>query len=113
MPTASRGLRKGALRQIKVLFVSAKRGGYLAGVAVAVTDGKNALFEAVADGPICLLRLPKGSYRLSARLGDADRSARIAVGAPTGTPPQVVFAFPGEPWDGIWASDEEKHQARQ
>jgi hypothetical protein len=103
-----------AQANLKLLFVTARRGGYLADATVAVADGGAArLFEAVAQGPICLLRLPQGRYRLTARLGDVTRSATIAVGATAGRPPQLVFAFPGEPWDGIWASPEEKQQARQ
>jgi len=34
-------------------------------------------------------------------------------GARAGQPHQVAFSFPGEAWDGIWASPEEKQQARQ
>ena len=35
------------------------------------------------------------------------------VGVPAGTPRPVAYSFPGEAWDGIWTSDEEKQQARE
>jgi hypothetical protein len=80
---------------------------------VTVSDGKATRYSALAGGPICLLRLPPGNYRITAEFGGATRSAQRAVGAQTGKPAQVAFAFRGEPWDGIWASDEEKQQARE
>lgn len=98
---------------LKLVFVTAKRGGYLADARVTIGDGNAIRFSAVADGPICLLQLPQGRYRVAAALGGATRSAQVSIGAQTGNPPQTVFSFPGEAWDGIWASDEEKRQARE
>ena len=98
---------------LKLLFVTMKRGGYLAGAAVTISDGKATRFSALADGPICLLELPAGSYRVTADVGGVTRSAQVAVNAQPGKPHQVAFSFPGEVWDGIWASDEEKQQARE
>jgi hypothetical protein len=98
---------------VRLLFVTARRGGYLAGADVRIDDGKATRFSASADGPICLLRLRPGKYRITAEIGDARRTAQLSVGAQAGRPHQVAFAFPGEPWDGIWASDEEKRQARE
>ena len=98
---------------LKLLFVTARRGGYLADVALmfAGSDGAT-LLRTTADGPVCLLQLPAGRYRVTAETGGAKRSAQVAVGALAGAPHQVAFSFPGEPWDGIWASPEEKQQAR-
>lgn len=98
---------------LELLFVTAKRGGYLADAAVTVSDGKATRLAAVADGPICLLRLPAGSYRITADLGGATRTAQVLVGARSGKPRRIAFTFPGEPWDGIWASPEEKQQAKE
>jgi hypothetical protein len=98
---------------LKLLFVTVKRGGYLADAAVTISDGKATRFSAVADGPVCLLQLPAGKYRVTADIGGTRRSVQVAVGAQAGKPRQAAFSFPGEAWDGIWASDEEKQQARE
>jgi len=98
---------------LKLLFVTVKRGGYLADAAVTISDGKATRFSAVADGPICLLQLPPGKYRVTAEIAGASHAVQVAVGAQPGKAHQVAFSFPGEAWDGIWASDEEKQQARE
>lgn len=99
---------------LKLVFVTAKRGGWLADAEVVVTDAKGGeLLRTRADGPICHVKLPEGRYRITAALAGVTRTASITVPAGAGGPRQVVFAFPGEPWDGIWASDEEKRQARE
>ncbi|MCX7960784.1 MAG: hypothetical protein N2653_04300 [Burkholderiales bacterium] len=98
---------------LKLAFVTKKRGGFLADAEVTVADAAGKpLLRTVAPGPMCVLRLPQGRYRVSAALGGATRSASVAVPAQPGKPQSVVFAFPGEKWDGIWASDEEKASAR-
>jgi len=99
---------------LKLLFVTAKRGGWLADAEVTVADAGGAgLLRTRADGPICHVSLPEGRYRITAALAGATRTASVRVPAKPSRPQQVVFAFPGEPWDGIWASDEEKRQARE
>lgn len=98
---------------LRLLFVTAKRGGYLAGAELTVSDGKQVRFSTVADGPICLLRVPAGRYRITAVIGGVTRAAQVAVGPDSGKPQRIVFAVPGEPWDGIWASPEEKSQAQE
>jgi hypothetical protein len=102
-----------AAADLKLLFVTAKRGGYLAGAELTVSDAGAARLRIVAGGPICLLRLPAGSYRIAAAMGGTTRVAQIAIGAGPGKPQRIVFSFPGEPWDGIWASPEEKLQAQE
>lgn len=102
-----------ARANLKLLFVTVKRGGYLADAAVTVSDAKATRFSAVADGPVCLLQLPPGRYRVTAEIAGNTRSAQVVVGAQAGQPHQLAFSFPGEAWDGIWASPEEKQQARQ
>jgi hypothetical protein len=98
---------------LKLLFVTARRGGYLAGAEVVVRDGSGRQVDLVAEGPICLLVLPAGAYRISATLGGVVRSAQLSVSAPSGKPQPIAFSYPGEVWDGIWASPEEKQQARE
>lgn len=95
-----------------LVFVSAKRGGYFADVAVSVTLAASTL-NIKADGPNCLLRLPTGRYRIEAAFNGVHRTMMATVGDKTGRPAHLAFAFPEEPWDGIKASDEEKRQAKE
>ncbi len=97
--------------RLEVLFVTKERGGYLSDAELAVYDGHGEpLLQVSADGPICLLDAPAGSYVLSASYGGVTRKARAIV-AKDGAARKVVFAFPEEPWDGIRASPEERAQA--
>lgn len=99
---------------LRLVLVTAKRGGWLADAEVVVADARGGeLLRTRADGPICHVTLPEGRYRVSATLAGVTRVAGVAVPARPARPQQVAFAFPGEPWDGIWASDEEKRQARE
>ena len=104
-----------ARANLALTFVTLKRGGYLADVEVTLYEAgaKSARFKTTADGPICLLRLPAGRYRIEAAHGGAKRSAQAALAQDAQRPVRLGFAFPGEPWDGIWASDEEKRQAKE
>lgn len=98
---------------LKLLFVTQKRGGYLADVEVTIADrAGTVLLRTLAPGPVCVLRLAEGRYRVSAAQGGVTRAAAAHVRGEPGRPPSVVFAFPAEPWDGIWASREEKALAR-
>lgn len=99
--------------RIEVEFVTAKRGAYLSDVRLAMYDARGErVLEVAADGPVCLIDAPAGTYRLEARYEGVTRKARSTI-AGAATPRRVVFAFPGEPWDGIRASPEEKAQAAQ
>lgn len=97
---------------VELLFVTARRGGYLADVAldVANENGKSVL-RVTAKGPICLLQLPAGRYQMSATAGGVTRTSLLTGVGATGKPRRVVLSFPGEKWDGIWASKEEKKSA--
>ena len=98
--------------RLELLFVTAKRGGYIAGAQVTVSRGNERLAAFESEGPICLLDLPAGSYRIDAKLGDATSTRTVKVPA-TGRAPRAIFTFPDEPSDGIEASEEEKRQARE
>lgn len=101
-----------AQANLELLFVTQKRGGYLADVEFIVDDGRGAkVLQAVSDGPLCLLMLPAGRYTVRASFGGATRSASVSVAAAAAAH-RVALAFPGEKWDGIWASDAEKQSAR-
>jgi hypothetical protein len=100
---------------LKLLFVTVRRGGYLADIALDLYDtpeAKKPRLSLAADGPICLVQAPAGRYRLEASFGDVRRTATALIGKEAGKPVRLVFSFPGEPWDGIWASEEEKGGAR-
>lgn len=104
-----------AQANLKLLLVSEKRGGYLADVEVALfEDGASIPRLTIrSDGPICLVRAPAGRYRIEAVFSGKQRSMRLTLGAEAGKPLRAALAFPGEIWDGIWASEEEKPSARQ
>ena len=98
-----------------LLLVTEKRGGYLADVEVRLFD-RNASTPRLtinAEGPMCLFRVPAGHYRIEGTYRGAARRTEADVPAGVAPPLRKVFAFRGEPWDGIWASDEEKRQARE
>lgn len=94
---------------LELVFVTAKRGGYLADVAVTVYAGEKALLRVNAEGPMCELAAPAANYRIEAVYGGVKRSQEVSAGAKMA---RVVFRFPDEPWDGIRATDEEKRQGR-
>lgn len=98
--------------RLELLFVTAKRGGYVAGAQVTVSRGNERLASFESEGPICLLDLPAGSYRIDAKLGDAVSSQAVKVPA-SGRVPRAIFRFPDGAWNGIEASEEEKRQARE
>ena len=104
-----------AQANLMLSFVTVKRGGYVADVAVSIVaeNAKLPRFDVTSDGPICLLRVPPGRYRIEASFGATRRAATTMVAKDGKRPGRLVFAFPGKTWDGIWASDEEKRQARE
>ena len=99
---------------LEVLFVSAKRGGYLAG-AQLVVYGRGVpqpLLRVESTGPVCRIDAPAGEYRLVASLDGVTREKVVRLGRPGHQGARAVMTFPDEPWDGIRASEEEKRQAR-
>src|SRR3954469_4326366 len=57
--------------KLEMLFVTARRGGYVAGARVTVNRGPATVASFEADGPMCLVDLPPGRYRIDARIGEA------------------------------------------
>ena len=98
--------------KLELLFVTARRGGYVAGARVSVNRGATTVASFDADGPICLVDLPPGSYRIEARIGEATATSVVTISAKGGTS-RAIFRFPEEKSDGIEASEEEKRQARE
>ena len=98
--------------RLELEFVTAKRGGYLAGVDLIVQRNGEPLLHTTTDGPVCLLDGPPGEYRIEATRDGVRRSARATIAKARGMR-RVVLAFPEASWDGIRASPEEKAQAAQ
>lgn len=76
----------------ELLFTSGSEGAYIADVAVTV-KGSN-LKEALsfnADGPVCLLKLPKGNYTVEAEYMGQARKQSIKIG---GGVKQTKFNWP-------------------
>lgn len=105
--------RLGGEAGLELVMVTAQRGGYVAGAEVSLRGAttKGAQLSGVADGPICLFKLPPGTYTIEALLDGTRREARAVVKA-GGKPARVVMTFPEKDGDGIRASAEEKRQAR-
>lgn len=71
---------------------------YLSDVLLTVHAGESEghVLSVRAQGPICLLHLPAGRYRIEAsRLGE-HRTLEVAGGAHDGAPPRTVLRFPEE-----------------
>lgn len=104
---------------LELLFVSQKRGGYLADVDVALyREGtRTPALDVTARGPLCIVQAPAGAYRIEVAWSGVKRTARAVLPAVPSRPAignaRLVFSFPAEAWDGISASPEEKRQARE
>jgi len=100
---------------LKLLFVTAKRGGYLADVDVSLyPSGAAGLAQLtmIAQGPICVIDAPPGRYRIEASYNGVKRAATVTLRKDGKRPVQVALTFPEEGWDGIKATDEEKRSSR-
>ena len=93
----------------QLLFVTEKRGGYLADVDFVVRDQKGAtVLQGRADGPKCLLTVPAGRYRVEATYEGSRRSANFQVARAAGKPGRTVLTFPLDRTETIAASPEER-----
>ena len=54
-------------------------------------------FGIVANGPVCLLQLPPGQYRIDTWFNGHARNTRATVAAGTAAPLRVAVEFPDEP----------------
>lgn len=76
----------------KLLFTEAN-GEYLSDVAVAITDSKgNAVLSIVTEGPVLLVKLKPGTYKVKATEAGRVKESRLSVGAKGRAYQQ--FAFP-------------------
>lgn len=93
----------------ELLFVTEKRGGYLADVDFVVRNQRGgAVLQGRADGPKCFLTVPAGSYRVEATYEGSKRSANFQVAGAAGNPKRTVLSFPRDPSETIAPSYEEK-----
>jgi hypothetical protein len=79
---------------MELLLVTEKRGAYVAGVSLRFSrSGSGAPgAQLQAEGPICLLSLPPGTYRVEATYEGTTRVRNVAT-ASAGAKPAVI-AFP-------------------
>jgi len=96
--------------QLELLFASAKRGAFLAGIDVEISRAGSPPIRFRADGPTCLVEMGPGALQVRARSGSVERSRSVQLG---NKGVKVTMTFPDEPWDGIRATEEEKRQARE
>ncbi len=90
-----------ALRQeqknypLSLLFAEGKRGAYVANVHVIVKGaGGKVLVDSPSSGPIMLIRLPPGEYRVSAQLRGEEKQAAVKV--PDKGTASYTFSWPSQ-----------------
>jgi len=87
--------KQAAAYNVHVLFTD-RQGSYLANIPFNVTarDGRQ-IYSGVSDGPLLYLRLPVGSYRVSAEIDRVwqNRNVRVTRGA---RPVSMSFVARGE-----------------
>jgi hypothetical protein len=84
---------------ISLEFTVAGRGPYLADVDVLFTPiaAPIGAFGIVANGPVCLLQLPPGQYRIDTWFNGHARSTRATIVAGAVAPLRVAVEFPEDP----------------
>lgn len=76
----------------ELLFTSGPEGAYIADVAVTVQGGKlKEMLSFTANGPVCLLKLPKGNYIVDASYRGKTVRQSIKVDGPA---QQTRFSWP-------------------
>lgn len=81
---------------IELEFFSGTRGDYVSDVDVLFSpiDAPVAPFGIVTDGPVCLLELPPGEYRVHTWFNGHSRSTRAIIAKSAGSPVRVSLGFP-------------------
>ena len=87
---------------VEFTFATIKRGAYLADVSITITDAKSKspVLKTMAEGPLCLLRLAPGTYRVEATHAGATRARTFTASRDQGRLVRIGFGFPEEPGDG-------------
>jgi len=109
---------EGTSANVELEFFVAQRGAYVANVGVSVTplNSKEPVIEGTSSGPLCLLQLEPGRYRVQATFNGATRSATATVPSRASRPTHLALGFPQAVVSGdldTRASPEEKAQAKQ
>lgn len=88
----STAFRAAAGQHALSLLFAAPGGDYQADVQVRIADAKGAqVLDVRADGPVCLIDLPHGSYTVEARRGEGAAQKRsVAI---DGKPQRLDFRF--------------------
>ena len=115
---ARRALEATQSANVELEFFVAQRGAYVANVGVSVTplNSKEPVIEGTSSGPLCLLQLEPGRYRVQATFNGATRSATATVPSRASRPTHLALGFPQAVVSGdldTRASPEEKAQAKQ
>lgn len=94
---------------VVLLFVAGERGGLVADVGLRVIAAHNPELglDIVAPGPICVMRLPAGSWTVEARHGGVSRGRSITLGPAAQPITRMQITFPAEAGDRLRASPEE------
>lgn len=97
-----------------LLFVAGERGGLIADVALRVIAAHNPELglDIIAPGPICVMRLPAGSWTIEARHGGVSRSRAITLAASAPSLARVQITFPAETGDTLRTSPEESSRVK-
>src|SRR5262245_61873211 len=115
---ARRALEGTQSANVELEFFVAQRGAYVANVGVSVTplNSKEPVIEGTSSGPLCLLQLEPGRYRVQATFNGATRTAPATVRSTASRPVHVALGFPQAVASGdldTRASPEEKAQAKR
>ncbi len=115
---ARRALEGTKSANVELEFFVAHRGAYVANVGVSVTplNSKEPVIEGTSSGPLCLLQLEPGRYRVQAIFNGATRTATATVRSTPSRPVHVALGFPQAVASGdldTRASPEERAQAKQ
>jgi hypothetical protein len=79
-----------------VLFVSGTRGAFVADVRLRITSPSlpDLGLETASDGPLCVLRLPAGTWQIQANWRGETRQQTVQISAATGALRRVTLSFP-------------------
>lgn len=85
-----------AQANLKLLLVTSTRGAFVANVPVTLyrAGSRTPTLSVHADGPVCLIDLPAGHYRVEGVYHDTRRGAAVEVRADSKRPARVVLSFP-------------------
>ena len=83
---------------IELEFFSGTQGNYVADVDVLFSpiEADVAAFGIVTDGPVCLLELPPGKYRVYTWFNGNARSTTVTIPTAKGALSRVSLGFPAE-----------------